>query len=45
MLGEIISIDWLSRRSFEDQVLGVGTQSVRARFRLQITKKSNNPTL
>ena len=45
MLGEIIGMDWVSRRRFEDQVTALWTQTVGARFRLQITKKRNNPAL
>src|SRR5207247_8761905 len=35
MLGEIIGMDWVSRRRFEDQVTALWTQTVGARFRLQ----------
>jgi hypothetical protein len=45
MLGEIIGIDWFSQRRSEDQVMALQTQIVHARFRLQITKNSNNPAL
>lgn len=45
MLGELIRIDWFSRRRSEDQVMAFWTQIVRARFRLQVTEKNNNPTL
>jgi hypothetical protein len=45
ILSEIIGTDWLSPRRSEDRVMRLWTQIVRTRFRLQITKRSNNPTL
>jgi hypothetical protein len=45
MLGERIRIDWLSRRRSEDQVTSLWIEILRTRFRLQITKKGNNPAL
>jgi hypothetical protein len=42
---ELIGVDWLPRRRSEDQVIGLWTRIVPARFRLQITKKSSHPTL
>jgi len=45
MLSEIIGTDWLSRWRSEDQAMGLWTQIGRARFPLQMTQKSNDPTL
>ena len=45
LLREIIGIDWLSQLRSEDWVVGLRMQILRTRFRLQITKKGNNPTL
>jgi hypothetical protein len=39
MLGQIVGIDWLSRHRSEDQVMGLWTQIVRPRLRLQITRQ------